>query len=177
MPFSFAIFLAKGEAKILPSFTTCVVEGVIVFVVGAEVVTAGALCAAGAGVAAVVVVEAPPFMPATIGAISKPCCPMIQSKSFTKIFSPALAPWYNKIPSLYDSNSIVALSVSMSANTSPFLTESPICLCHPAITPSVIVSLNLGINTTSSIAEKSAVGTVGAAGVELAAGAAEVSIV
>ena len=171
MPFSFAIFLAKGEAKILPSFTTCVVEGVIVFVVGAEVGTAGAVCAAGAGVAAV---DAPPFMPATIGAISKPCCPMIQSKSFTKIFSPALAPWYNKIPSLYDSNSIVALSVSMSANTSPFLTESPICLCHPAITPSVIVSLNLGINTTSSIAEKSA---VGAAGVELAAGAAEVSIV
>ena len=48
----------------------------------------------------------------------------------------------------------------MSANTSPFLTISPICLCHPAITPSVMVSLNLGIKTTSSIDEKSAVGVV-----------------
>ena len=51
----------------------------------------------------------------------------------------------------------------MSASTSPFLTVSPICLCHPAITPSVIVSLNLGINTTSSIAETSIVGVDGAA--------------
>ena len=71
----------------------------------------------------------------------------------------------------------MALSVSISAKTSPFLTVSPICLCHPAITPSVIVSLNLGINTTSSIAETSA------AGVELTAaegaiivGASKVSI-
>ena len=46
---------------------------------------------------------------------------------------------------------MVALSVSISANTSPFVTLSPTFLCQPAITPSVIVSLKRGINTTSSI--------------------------
>ena len=59
---------------------------------------------------------------------------------------------------------MVALSVSISANTSPFFTVSPTFLCHPAITPSVMVSLNLGINTTSSIAETSNVLAVAAAG-------------
>ena len=46
---------------------------------------------------------------------------------------------------------MVALSVSISANTSPFETLSPSFLCQPAITPSVMVSLKRGINTTSSI--------------------------
>ena len=46
---------------------------------------------------------------------------------------------------------MVALSVSISANTSPLVTLSPTFLCQPAITPSVIVSLKRGINTTSSI--------------------------
>ena len=55
------------------------------------------------------------------------------------------------MPSLYDSNSMVALSVSISANTSPLVTLSPSFLCQPAITPSVMVSLKRGINTTSSI--------------------------
>ena len=50
---------------------------------------------------------------------------------------------------------MVALSVSISANTSPFFTASPTFLCHPAITPSVIVSLRRGIKTTSSIAAAS----------------------
>ena len=56
-------------------------------VAAASTAGAGAAAGAGAGVA-----FAPPFTAATIGAISKPCCPMIQSKSFTKIFSPAFAP-------------------------------------------------------------------------------------
>ena len=46
---------------------------------------------------------------------------------------------------------MVALSVSISANTSPLATLSPTFLCQAAITPSVIVSLKRGINTTSSI--------------------------
>ena len=46
---------------------------------------------------------------------------------------------------------MVALSVSISASTSPFFTASPTFLFHVAITPSVMVSLNLGIKTTSSI--------------------------
>ena len=65
---------------------------------------------------------------------------------------------------------MVALSVSISANTSPFETLSPTFLCQPAITPSVMVSLKRGINTTSSIVLASILfvvvaGLVGAAGV------------
>ena len=67
---------------------------------------------------------------------------------------------------------MVALSVSISANTSPFFTVSPTFLCHPAITPSVMVSLNLGINTTSSIAETSNVFAGAEAVFVVAAGAA-----
>ena len=88
MPFSFAIFLAKGEAKILPSFTTCTGAGFTAVAIGAGVARgvdiADVVDAAGA-----VACAAPPFNATTIGAMSKPCCPMIQSKSFTKIFSPA----------------------------------------------------------------------------------------
>ncbi len=46
---------------------------------------------------------------------------------------------------------MVALSVSISASISPFFTTSPTCLCQADITPSVMVSLSRGINTTSSI--------------------------
>ena len=63
---------------------------------------------------------------------------------------------------------MVALSVSISASTSPFLTVSPTFLCHPAITPSVMVSLSRGINTTSSMAATSMAG-VEVTGAELAA--------
>ena len=59
---------------------------------------------------------------------------------------------------------MVALSVSISANTSPLVTLSPIFLCHPAITPSVMVSLKRGINTTSSIALRSATAVAVAVG-------------
>ena len=46
---------------------------------------------------------------------------------------------------------MVALSVSTSATKSPELTLSPTFLCHLAITPSVIVSLILGMRTTSAM--------------------------
>jgi hypothetical protein len=46
---------------------------------------------------------------------------------------------------------MVALSVSISANKLPLFTVAPTFLFQPAMTPSVIVSLSLGINTTSSI--------------------------
>jgi hypothetical protein len=46
---------------------------------------------------------------------------------------------------------MVALSVSTSASRSPFFTLSPTFLCQAAITPSVIVSLSLGIKITSAI--------------------------
>ena len=48
----------------------------------------------------------------------------------------------------------MALSVSISANKSPFLTVSPTFLCQAATTPSVMVSLKRGINITSAIGKK-----------------------
>ena len=42
----------------------------------------------------------PPFAAATMPLISNPSLPIIHSSSFTAIFSPAFAPWYNRVPSL-----------------------------------------------------------------------------
>jgi hypothetical protein len=50
-------------------------------------------------------------------------------------------------PSSIDSISMVALSVSISANTSPELTKSPSCLSQRAILPSVMVGDSAGIRT------------------------------
>ena len=58
---------------------------------------------------------------------------------------------------------MVALSVSISASTSPFFTGSPTFFCQVAITPSVMVSLRRGISTTSSILEMSMVTACGLA--------------
>ena len=67
---------------------------------------------------------------------------------------------------------MVALSVSISASTSPFLTASPTFLCQEAMTPSVIVSLSRGINTTSSIEAASIAGALAAgAGIGVGCGA------
>ena len=81
MPFSFAIFLANGDANILPSFTT-VAEAVVVGAetgadAGAEAVVEGAADIAFG--ASAVASAGPPFNAATIGAISKPSCPIIHS--------------------------------------------------------------------------------------------------
>ena len=46
---------------------------------------------------------------------------------------------------------MVALSVSISASTSPDSTWSPTFLCHSATTPSVMVSLSFGMRTISAI--------------------------
>src|SRR5688572_14229262 len=55
---------------------------------------------------------------------------------------------YNNVPALKDSNSIVALSVSISAKISPSATASPTFFNQVATVPSVIVSLKRGIVTT-----------------------------
>ncbi|MNE34728.1 hypothetical protein D3C87_801010 [compost metagenome] len=55
---------------------------------------------------------------------------------------------YNNVPALKDSNSIVALSVSISAKISPSATVSPTFFNQVATVPSVIVSLKRGIVTT-----------------------------
>ena len=57
-----------------------------------------------------------------------------------------------------DSNSIVALSVSISARISPSSTLSPTFLSHVATVPSVMVSLRRGIVTTLTSLGNSAAG-------------------
>ena len=64
----------------------------------------------------------------------------------------------NKVPALKDSNSIVALSVSISARISPSFTSSPTFFNHVATVPSVIVSLRRGIVTTTTPFGKEVVG-------------------
>ena len=46
---------------------------------------------------------------------------------------------------------MVALSVSISASNSPLSTSSPMFLCHSATTPSVMVSLSLGMRMISAM--------------------------
>ena len=83
--------------------------------------------------------------------ISSPSSPMIANKESTGAVSPAAIPICKRVPSLKDSNSIVALSVSISARISPSLILSPTFLSHVATVPSVIVSLKRGIVTFIAI--------------------------
>ena len=99
-------------------------------------------------------VEASTFASATAGLaappeirpeISSPSFPMMAKRESTVAVSPSLIPMYNKVPELNDSNSIVALSVSISARISPSLIVSPTFFSQVATVPSVIVSLKRGI--------------------------------
>src|SRR6478735_10873073 len=82
---------------------------------------------------------------------SSPSFPMIANKESTGAVSPSGIPIYKSVPSLKDSNSIVALSVSISAKISPSLILSPTFLSQAATVPSVIVSLKRGIVTIVAI--------------------------
>ena len=73
---------------------------------------------------------------------------MIANRLSTGAVFPSSIPMYNKVPSLKDSNSIVALSVSISARISPSATLSPTFFNQVATVPSVMVSLKRGIVTT-----------------------------
>ena len=70
---------------------------------------------------------------------------MMAKSESTAAVSPSLIPICNKVPELNDSNSIVALSVSISARISPSFIVSPTFLSQVATVPSVIVSLKRGI--------------------------------
>ena len=83
--------------------------------------------------------------------ISSPSFPMIANRESQAADSPSLIPIYKSVPELKDSNSIVALSVSISARISPSETLSPTFLSHEATVPSVIVSLNRGMVITFAI--------------------------
>ena len=79
---------------------------------------------------------------------------IIAINSSTLTVSPTLTPIWINFPTWKDSNSIVALSVSISAKISPSFTSSPTFFNHDEIVPSSIVSLNLGIVIYSTL-EKS----------------------
>ena len=79
---------------------------------------------------------------------SVPEGPIIANNESTLADSPSRSPTYKSVPDWKDSNSIVALSVSISAKISPSSTASPTCFNQVATVPSSMVSLNLGIVTT-----------------------------
>ena len=101
----------------------------------------GASAVAGASVLASAGVE----VPESKAVMSSPSLPMMARSESTEAVSPSLIPIYNKVPALNDSNSIVALSVSISARISPSFTVSPTFFNQVATVPSVMVSLKRGI--------------------------------
>jgi hypothetical protein len=81
---------------------------------------------------------------------SSPSSPMIANSESTGAVSPSGIPMYKRVPSSKDSNSIVALSVSISARISPSFILSP-TFFKPSRYRSVIVSLKRGIVTFIAI--------------------------
>ena len=142
IPFSSAIFLAKGETKTL-SFEVVVV-GCSFIVVGCWLLVVGSKTVSTAAVLD------PDLKFSAIPVISVPSGPIIASKESHGAVPPSGIPIYNNVPALKDSNSIVALSVSISARISPSETLSPTFFNHVATVPSVIVSLKRGIVTTTT---------------------------
>ena len=86
---------------------------------------------------------------------SVPAGPIIAKRASTLADSPSFNPISNNVPDWNDSNSIVALSVSISAKISPSSTVSPTFFNQVATVPSSIVSLKRGIVTTITPSGKS----------------------
>ena len=130
---SVIVSLNRGIVTTITPFGSSVA---VVVAAGVTVASFGASVAAGAGAVA----------PPAINAVtSSPSAPIIASNESTGAVSPSGIPIYNSVPSLKDSNSIVALSVSISARISPSFILSPTFLSQVATVPSVIVSLKRGI--------------------------------
>ena len=83
--------------------------------------------------------------------ISSPSSPIIANKLSTGAVPPSSIPMCNKVPSKKASNSIVALSVSISARISPSFTLSPTFFNQEATVPSSMVSLKRGIVMISAM--------------------------
>ena len=112
---------------------------------GKEVAGCGLFVAGSVRVGASVFTSVAVAVPEINPEISSPSLPMMAKRESTTAVSPSLMPIYNKVPALKDSNSIVALSVSISAKISPSFTASPTFFNQVATVPSVIVSLKRGI--------------------------------
>src|SRR6187402_1264787 len=142
---SVIVSLKRGIVTTITPFGNAVAAGAVV----AAVSVSAFASAAGAGVASSAAgAFAPPLIKAET---SSPSFPIIAKRESTGAVSPSGIPMYKSVPSLKDSNSIVALSVSISAKISPSLTLSPTFLSQAATVPSVIVSLKRGIVTIVAI--------------------------
>jgi hypothetical protein len=125
--------------------------------VGAGVATgtgagAAATGAAGAGAAAVGnEIGMPEPSAASRAEMSSPSLPRMARRLSTGAVEPVGTPMWRSTPSKNDSNSMVALSVSISARISPLFTRSPTFFNQLATTPSVMVSLSLGMRTISAM--------------------------
>ena len=146
IPISLAKDLAKGEALRRESVTVCDTGSATVGVGAAGAVllgATGAVSVAAAGVAA--------GLAASKALMSSPALPTMAIRASTGTEPPAGIPICKRVPLTKFSSSMVALSVSTSARISPGLIASPTFFNHDTITPSVMVSLILGILITSAI--------------------------
>jgi hypothetical protein len=113
---------------------------------------AAATGAAGAGAAAVGnEIGMPEPSAASRAEMSSPSLPRMARRLSTGAVEPVGTPMWRSTPSKNDSNSMVALSVSISARISPLFTRSPTFFNQLATTPSVMVSLSLGMRTISAM--------------------------
>ena len=152
MPFSSAIFFAKGETNILePSEVELETEVEVVscfFSFGSSFDFS--TVASFFGVSSVFDVLPPTLKFLATPETSVPSGPIIANKASTFADSPSFKPTCSNVPDWNDSNSIVALSVSISARISPSSTLSPTFFNQVATVPSSMVSLNRGIVTTTT---------------------------
>ena len=150
IPFSSAIFLAKGEIAILASDDSCwVLDVELSLEEDSDLFSSFGTSAFLLGSCFL-----PP--PETIAETSVPSGPIMVKTESTGLAPPSSVPIYNKVPLNSDSKSCTALSVSISAKISPSFTVSPSFLCHLATFPSVMVSESRGIVMTSTPAGISA---------------------
>ncbi len=144
-----------NQVATVPSVMVSLNRGIVTTITPAGNAAAG--LAAGAAVSSFLVstaagaAAAGAASPANKAEISSPSFPMIANNESTGAVSPSAIPMCKRVPSLKDSNSIVALSVSISARISPSLTLSPTFLSQVATVPSVMVSLKRGIVTFIAI--------------------------
>ncbi len=117
-----------------------------------RLVAAGAASAVGVELVSAIGLNSGPLAsPDKRALISSPGSPIMANKESTGAAPPSSIPICSNVPSLKDSNSIVALSVSISARISPSEIASPTFFNHFATVPSSMVSLSLGIFTTIAI--------------------------
>ncbi|MNE27715.1 hypothetical protein D3C80_1211340 [compost metagenome] len=139
-----------NQVATVPSVIVSLKRGIVTTTTpfGSDVAAAGAAVSsffASAATGAVSAGAAAAGFPANKAEISSPSLPMIAKRLSTGAVSPSGIPICNRVPSLKDSNSIVALSVSISARISPSLILSPTFFSQVATVPSVIVSLKRGM--------------------------------